>query len=369
MKVPFLDYRAVNEAHFDEYTAAVRRVLESGWYILGKEVEAFEAEYAAYTGTRHCIGVANGLDALILILEGYKALGVMNAGDEVIVPANTYIASILAVSRAGLVPVPIEPELSSCELDPTLLEAAVTERTRAILPVHLYGQCADMTRINAIARKFNLKVIEDGAQSHGAMHAGRKSGALGDAAGHSFYPGKNLGAIGDAGAVTTDDDELAQAIRALRNYGSHKKYHNVYKGFNSRLDELQAAILRVKLPYLDRDNAAREAVARRYLSAMKHPELVLPSIAPGNTHVWHIFAIRSTRRDALQEYLAAHGIGTVIHYPIPPHRQPAYAEWGALTFPVSERIHREILSLPMSPVLTEEEADAVIEAVNSWDPR
>lgn len=366
MKVPFLDYRAVNEPHFEEYCQAVRRVLESGWYILGKEVEAFEAEYAAYVGTKHCVGVANGLDALILILEAYKALGVMKSGDEVIVPSNTYIASILAISRAGLTPIPVEPDLKSYELDPELIEAAITEKTRAVLPVHLYGQCADMTRINAIAKKHGLKVIEDGAQSHGATHCGMKSGALGDAAGHSFYPGKNLGAIGDAGAVTTDDGELAQVIRALRNYGSERKYHNLYKGYNSRLDELQAAILRAKLPYLDADNAKRQAVAARYLAEIQDPNVILPQIAPGNEHVWHIFAVRSTRRDQLQGYLTQREIGTVIHYPIPPHEQPAYAEWKHLSLPISVQIHHEELSLPMSPVLSDPEVENVIDAINHW---
>lgn len=367
MKVPFLDYRAVNEPHFDEYQAAFRRVLESGWYILGREVEAFETEYAAYVGTGSCVGVANGLDALILIIEGYKALGQMKDGDEIIVPANTYIASILAVSKAGLVPVPVEPDPASYELDPALLKKALTSKTRAVMPVHLYGQCADMTKINAFAREHNLKVIEDGAQSHGATHHGVKSGALGDAAGHSFYPGKNLGAIGDAGAVTTDDAELADIVRTLRNYGSHRKYHNLYKGCNSRLDELQAALLRIKLPHLDESNARRDDVARGYLKGIRNPAIVLPQVAPGNKHVWHIFAIRCARRDALQEYLTAHGIGTVIHYPVPPHRQPAYAEWNDLSFPISERIHAEILSLPMSPVITEEEMNAVVEALNAWN--
>lgn len=366
MKVPFLNYRMVNEPYFEEELAACRRVMESGWYILGKEVEAFESEYAAYVGTKHCIGVANGLDALTLILEAYKELGAMKSGDEVIVPSNTYIASILAISRAGLTPVPVEPDLKSYELDPEQIEAAITERTRAILPVHLYGQCADMTRINAIAKKHGLKVIEDGAQSHGATHHGVKSGALGDAAGHSFYPGKNLGAIGDAGAVTTDDVELAQVIRALRNYGSDKKYHNLYKGYNSRLDELQAALLRVKLPYLDSENQKRREVAMRYLAEIKNPAIVLPQIASSNEHVWHIFAVRSTRRDKLQSDLTQREIGTVIHYPIPPHEQPAYAEWKHLSLPISEKIHREILSLPMSPVLSDPEAEKVIDAINHW---
>lgn len=365
MKVSFLNYRAVNEPYFEEEIAAVQRVMESGWYVLGEEVEAFEAEYAAYVGTKHCVGVANGLDALILILEGYKVLGVMQDGDEVIVPSNTYIASILAVSRAGLTPVLVEPELTTYELDPALIEHAITSRTRAILPVHLYGQCADMTRICAIAQKYSLKVIEDGAQSHGATFYGVKSGALGDAAGHSFYPGKNLGAVGgDAGAVTTDNDELAQVIRALRNYGSDYKYHNLYKGYNCRLDEIQAAMLRVKLPHLDADNAKRQQVAMRYLTEIKNPEIILPQVGESNTHVWHIFAIRSSKRDQLQEYLTNNGIGTVIHYPIPPHKQPAYAEWNDRSFPISETIHAQELSLPMNPIMSETDIDFVIRTIN-----
>lgn len=365
MKVAFLDYRAVNEPYFEGEIAAIQRVMKSGWYVLGEEVEAFEEEYAAYVGTKHCVGVANGLDALFLILEGYKVLGVMQNGDEVIVPSNTYIASILAVSRAGLTPVLVEPELTTYELDPALIEQAITPRTRAILPVHLYGQCADMTRICAIAQKYSLRVIEDGAQSHGATFCGVKSGALGDAAGHSFYPGKNLGAVGgDAGAVTTNNDELAQTIRALRNYGSDYKYHNLYKGYNSRLDEIQAAMLRVRLPHLDADNAKRQQVAMRYLTEIKNPEIILPQVGKSNTHVWHIFAIRSSQRDQLQEYLTNNGIGTIIHYPIPPHKQPAYAEWNDCSFPISETIHAQELSLPISPVMSETDIDFVIRTIN-----
>ena len=260
---------------------------------------------------------------------------------------------------------PIEPDLATYELDPARIEEAITEKTRAILPVHLYGQCADMARINAIARRHDLKVVEDGAQSHGATHGGVRSGALGDAAGHSFYPGKNLGAIGDGGAVTTDDEELANCIRALRNYGSHKKYHNLYKGYNSRLDELQAALLRIKLPALDACNARRGEIAARYLAELYASELILPSVGCGNTHVWHIFAVRSAKRDDLQKYLAENGISTMIHYPVPPHRQPAYSEWEEHHYPVSEQIHREILSLPMSPAMTDAEIDFVIERLNA----
>lgn len=360
MNLPYYDFRQVNEPYFEAYLAATRRVLESGRYILGPEVEAFEAEYAAYVGTKHCVGVGNGLDALVLILEGYKTLGRLNSGDEVIVPGNTYIASILAVSRAGLTPVPVEPDEETFNLDPERIAAAVTPRTRAVLPVHLYGQCADMTRINAVAREFGLLVVEDAAQSHGATHRGVKSGALGDAAGHSFYPGKNLGAIGDAGAVTTDDAELAAVVRALRNYGSERKYHNRYKGCNSRLDELQAAFLRVRLPHLDGENAARRRVADLYLSGISNPAVKLPRIGRGNEHAWHIFAVRCARRDELQAYLAGQGIGTVIHYPVPPHRQPAYGEWNHLSLPITEQIHREVLSLPIGPTLSEKEVAAII---------
>ncbi len=367
MKVPFLDYRAVNEPFFEEESAAVRRVMESGWYILGREVEAFEAEYAVFVGAKHCIGCANGLDALILCLEGYKALGIVARGDEVIVPSNTYIASILAISRAGLMPILVEPDLNTYELNPARIEAAITAKTRAILPVHLYGQCADMTKINKIARDHRLKVIEDGAQSHGATHFGVHSGALGDAAGHSFYPGKNLGAVGgDAGCVTTNDDDLAKVIRALRNYGSDYKYHFEYQGYNSRLDEIQAAMMRVKLQHLDETNARRQQVAAHYLDGIKNPKIILPQTGEGNQHVYHIFAIRSSQRDALQNFLKENGVGTMIHYPIPPHKQPAYCEWNNLSYPISEKIHAEELSLPMSPAMTDEETEYVIEQCNRW---
>lgn len=366
INVPFLDYRLTNQPHFEEYLVAVRRVLESGWYVLGKEVEAFENEYAAWCGSPHCVGVANGLDALILILEGYKALGIMKDGDEVIVPANTYIASILAVSRAGLSPVPVEPDPFTLNIDPARIEAALTSRTRALMPVHLYGQCADMAPLMDIAARHGLKVIEDSAQAHGATCRGKRAGALGHASGHSFYPGKNLGAIGDAGAVTTADAELATALRALRNYGSHKKYHNLYKGYNSRLDELQAAILRVKLGYLDEENRQRSRVAQQYLAGITHPEITLPHIASYGTPCWHLFAVRCGQRDALQTHLTAQGVQTVIHYPVPPHHQPAYKEWKTLSFPITEAIHREILSLPMSPVMTDAEIEYVISALNSF---
>jgi dTDP-4-amino-4,6-dideoxygalactose transaminase len=364
--VKFLDLKRVNDAHGAEIEAAVRRVLDSGWYLLGEECAAFEREFAAYCGVRHCIGVGNGLDALVLVMRGYKELGVMADGDEVIVPGNTYIASILGITHAGLVPVLVEPNERTYTLDPARIEAALTPRTRAILPVHLYGQTADMDPIRDLARRHGLKVIEDAAQAHGARYQAAAAGSLGDAAGFSFYPGKNLGALGDGGAVTTADDALADVVRALRNYGSHEKYKNLYKGFNSRLDEIQAAILREKLRFLDADTEARRAVARRYLDGIRHPEIVLPLVAPHGTHVWHLFVVQTPRRDALVEHLATRGIQTVIHYPIPPHHQRAYAELASESHPVSERIHRQVVSLPMSPVMTSAEVDAVVEAVNAF---
>ena len=345
---------------------AFTRVLDSGWYVLGKEVEAFEREYAAYCGTRHCVGVGNVLEALVLILRAWMELGVLKAGDEVIVPANTYIATILAITENGLTPVLVEPDLATCNLDPARIEQHLSPRTRAILPVHLYGQTAEMSAINALARKHGLKVMEDCAQAHGARHAGVRAGALGDAAGHSFFPSKNFGALGDAGAVTTDDDALAETLRALRNYGSHRKYENLYKGVNSRLDELQAALLRVKLARVDADNQRRRDIAGRYLTEIQHPAITLPMIGTNNEPVWHVFVVRAQPRDALQSHLNAQGIGTLIHYPVPPHQQPAYREWNARSYPLTERIHREVLSLPISPVMNDAQVSAVVAACNAW---
>jgi dTDP-4-amino-4,6-dideoxygalactose transaminase len=345
---------------------AFTRVLDSGWYVLGKEVEAFEHEYAAYCGTRHCVGVGNGLEALALILRAWMELGALKPGDEVIVPANTYIATILAVTDNGLTPVLVEPDLSTANIDPARIEKHIGSRTRAILPVHLYGQTADMSAINAVARKRGLKVIEDCAQAHGARHAGVRAGALGDAAGHSFFPSKNFGALGDAGAVTTNDAALAEALRALRNYGSHRKYENIYKGANSRLDELQAALLRVKLDRVDADNQRRRDIADRYRSEIRHPKITLPAVGANNEPVWHVFVLRAEARDALQAHLQRHDIGTLIHYPVPPHRQPAYREWNSRSYPVTEQIHREVLSLPISPVMTEAQVGEVAAACNAW---
>ena len=366
--MPFLDLHGINARDREALIAAFTRVLDSGWYVLGKEVEAFEAEYAAYCGTRHCIGVGNGLEALVLVLRAWLELRVLKPGDEVIVPANTYIATILAITENGLTPVLVEPD-AALNLDAALIEQHLSPRTRAILPVHLYGQTANMTAINAVARQHGLKVLEDSAQAQGARHAGIRAGALGDASGHSFFPSKNFGALGDAGAVTTNDDALAQTLRALRNYGSHKKYENLYKGVNSRLDELQAALLRVKLARLDADNQRRREIAARYLSEIRHPQISLPVAEKNNEPVWHVFVVRSPARDALQQHLTAAGIGTLIHYPLPPHQQRAYHEWNARSYPLTEAIHREVLSIPISPVMREAEVDAVIAACNAWPGR
>jgi len=363
MNIPFLDLKSPHVDLREELRDAFERVLDSGWYIQGNELKLFEQEFANYCEAKYCIGVGNGLEALHLILRAYD----IGAGDEVIVPSNTYIATWLAVSYAGATPIPVEPDERTYNINPSLIEAAITPRTKAIIAVHLYGQPADMDAINAIAKKHNLKVIEDAAQAHGARYKGRRVGALGDAAGFSFYPGKNLGAIGDGGAVTTNDAALAQRIRILGNYGSQVKYHNEVKGFNSRLDELQAALLRAKLPVLDEWNARRQAIATQYLSQLDASALVLPYVPDWAEPVWHLFVVRSQQRDALQKQLGDAGIGTMIHYPIPPHLQPAYAELGYApgAFPIAEAIHREVLSLPMGPHLGAECATQVIAACAS----
>lgn len=359
--IPFLDLKSIQLTQAEELKAAFARVLESGWYILGNEVKKFEEEYAAYCNAAECVGVANGLDALILAL---RALDV-GPGDDVLVPSNTYIATWLAVSHVGATPVPVEPVDGTGNMDPACLAAALTPRTRVIMPVHLYGQPVELAPILEFARANGLKVIEDGAQSHGARYHGRRLGAHGDAVAWSFYPGKNLGALGDGGAVTTDDVALAERIRVLRNYGSRVKYHNEVIGYNSRLDELQAALLRVKLPKLDADNAQRAVIAQRYLSALQDCGLGLPEIAEGCESAWHLFVVRHPQRDKLAKSLAEKGIGTVIHYPIPPHLQPAYASLGISqgSLPISEAMHAEVLSLPIGPTMTLEQADVVIAAL------
>jgi dTDP-4-amino-4,6-dideoxygalactose transaminase len=364
MAVAFLDLRAAYRELHLELDAACRRVMESGWYILGEEVEAFEREWAAYCGVRHCIGVGNGFDALHLTLKAYG----IGPGDEVIVPAHTFIATWLAVSAVGATPIPVEPDPHTYNLDPVCLANAVTSRTRAIIPVHLYGQPAEMAPIVAMARQHGLKVVEDAAQAHGAQYQGCRVGGLGDAAGWSFYPGKNLGALGDAGAVTTNDDQLASRLRLLRNYGSQAKYYNAMKGMNSRLDPLQAACLRVKLRHLDEWNARRRALAQTYMVALADiPNLTLPFVADGVAPVWHLFAVRHPQRDRLQQHLRQAGIETLIHYPVPPHLSGAYAErtWRAVHFPITEGLAESVLSLPIGPHLEHHAAADVIAALRS----
>lgn len=371
--IKFLDLKKINERFRAEMDAAAKRVLDSGWYLLGKEIDRFEADFAAYCGVKHCVGCANGLDALKLIIKAYG----FGSGDEIIVPANTYIASILAITDNGCTPVLVEPKWKTRLIDDDLIEQAITSRTKAIMVVHLYGCAMNMTKVWAIAKKYGLKVIEDSAQAHGAMFDGRRTGNLGDASGFSFYPGKNLGCLGDGGAVTTNDDDLAAKVRALRNYGSDVKYHFPYRGTNSRLDEIQVAWLGVKLPHLDADNARRSEIAARYCAEIKNPLIELPELPstpsrphspthPVLPHVWHVFAVTCAYRDELQKYLTEHGIQTVIHYPIPPHKQPCYQEWNSLSYPITERIHREILSLPISPVLTDDEVGEVVRVLNEF---
>jgi dTDP-4-amino-4,6-dideoxygalactose transaminase len=364
MNIPFLDLKSINLQHTEELESAFARVLRSGSYILGAEVSAFEEEFAAYCGAPHAVGVANGLDAISLILKGYG----IGSGDEVIVPSNTYIATWLAASHCGAVPVAVEPDERTYNIDPSKIEAAITSRTRAIIPVHLYGQPADMDAINAIAAKHGLKVIEDAAQAHGSVYKGRRAGTLGDAAAFSFYPGKNLGALGDGGAITTEDPALADAVRVQRNYGSRIKYHNEVLGSNSRLDELQAALLRVKLPALDKGNEQRAKISEFYLQQLADcPSILLPSVLEGTVPVWHLFVIRYAQRDLLAKNLAEAGIGTVIHYPVPPHKQPCYSNLGYIdgSFPIAEAIHREVLSLPIGPTMTLEEAAKVVDTIRS----
>ncbi|EDP75579.1 DegT/DnrJ/EryC1/StrS family aminotransferase [Hydrogenivirga sp. 128-5-R1-1] len=363
--IKFLDLKKINLQYKEEILEACKRVLESGWYILGEEVKKFEEGFANYCGTKYAIGVGNGLDALKLIIRGYKELEIFKEGDEIIVPANTYIATILAISENRLKPVFVEPKLDTYLIDPDKIEEKITERTKAIMVVHLYGQTCEMDKIWEIAREYNLKIIEDSAQAHGAFYKDKRTGNLGDASGFSFFPSKNLGALGDGGAITTNDKELAEAIKALRNYGSYKKYENLYKGVNSRLDELQAAILRVKLKYLDKDNQKRKKVAKYYLENIKNEKIVLPKVVTDS--VWHVFVIRTKERDKLQKYLQENEIQTLIHYPIPPHKQEAYKEWNDLSFPITEKIHKEVLSLPISPVMIEEEIKKVVKIVNEFN--
>jgi len=365
-KVQFLDLKNTNLNYYSEFEKSFDNVLKSGWFILGEEVKKFEEEFSSYCGVKHCIGVANGLDALILILRAYKEMGIFREGDEVIVPANTYIATILAISENRLKPVLVEPDINTYLINPEKIEEVITEKTRAIVVVHLYGQTCEMDKINKIAKKYNLKVIEDSAQSHGAYYKNKRCGSLGDASGFSFYPGKNLGALGDGGAITTNDDELADLVRTIRNYGSKKKYENLVKGVNSRLDELQASLLRVKLKYLDKEIENRRKIAKFYIDNIKNNKIILPFVRKRDNHVWHLFVVRCREREKLQEYLKREGIETLIHYPIPPHKQMAYKEWNEVNLPITETIHKEVVSLPISGIMGLDKAEYVVDVINSY---
>lgn len=383
--IKFLDIKEINDSFEPKLSDSIRRVLESGWYLLGKEAKAFEQEYADYVGVKNCIGVANGLDALRLILRSYLEMSILKEGDEIIVPANTYIASMLAISENRLVPVLVEPDIQTYNINPYKIEEKITSRTKGIMIVHLYGQNAMHQEISHLVQKFNLKLIEDNAQAQGCYYGTKRTGSFGGAAGNSFYPGKNLGALGDAGAVTTDDDELAEVLRSIANYGSKVKYHNIYKGLNSRLDEIQAAVLRVKLQRLDKDNLRRNEIANYYLRNIKNTEIILPRLkyyGPDNntirskdesnsyntmlSHVWHLFVIRTKERDKLNRYLEDNNIQSLIHYPIAPHKQQAYREWNNLELPVTEQIHKEVLSLPISPVMTDDAVSRVVSVINGF---
>ena len=364
--IKFLDLQKINNQYQKELQEACARVIDSGWYIMGNELEAFEREFSEYCGVKHAIGVANGLDALILVIRAWKELGKLKAGDEVIVPANTYIASVLAITENDLIPVFVEPNPTTYNLCPVNVRAAITEKTKAILPVHLYGLISPMPELMGIAKEYDLLVLEDCAQAHGANIDGKKVGNWGDAAGFSFYPGKNLGALGDAGAITTNNDELAQTVKALRNYGSHKKYENLYQGINSRLDEIQAAMLRVKLDYLDQETARRREIANCYCSEITNPLIQLPEWNNDDNHVFHLFVIQTPKRDELQKYLADNGVQTVIHYPIPPHKQPAYAEWNQQVLPVTEKIHQQVLSLPIDPTMSLQQVTIITDLLNNY---
>lgn len=369
--ISFLDLKSINNQYREALIDAATRVIDSGWFIQGTEVKAFEREFAEWCGTEHCIGVANGLDALSLTLRAWKELGRLQDGDEVIVPANTYIASILAITENRLTPVLVEPEEVTYNLCASKVGEAITSRTKAILAVHLYGQLAPMPEIMSLAKKHSLLVLEDAAQAHGAEVDEQKAGSWGDASGFSFYPGKNLGALGDAGAITTDDEELAQTLRALGNYGSHKKYQNLYQGLNSRLDEMQAALLRVKLLHLNKETFRRREIALAYAQGIENRAISMPigpdvTLASLRNHAFHLYVVRTAKRDALQEHLLEAGVQTMIHYPIPPHQQKAYASWNTRSYPLTEAIHQQVLSLPISPVMSDLQVRQVIEACNNF---
>ncbi|MFC2080835.1 DegT/DnrJ/EryC1/StrS family aminotransferase [Bacteroidota bacterium] len=364
--IKFLELKKIDQLHRDELLRAIEKVLDSGWYILNESVKEFEKSFAQYCGICNCVGVGNGLDALTLIFRAYIEMGYMNKGDEVIVPANTYIATILSISHNQLIPVLVEPDLTTYNIHPSRIEEKITNKTKAICLVHLYGQCADMDPIVEIADKYHLKIIEDAAQAHGATYKKKKTGSLGDAAAFSFYPGKNLYAFGDAGAVTSNDNELSEIIRNLRNYGSDKKYFNRFKGYNSRMDEIQAAIINVKLKYLDDENIKRQECAVFYMNEIKNNKIELPKVKDYGTHVWHLFIIRTKFRDKLQQYLLKGGIQTMIHYPIPPHKQNAFSEWNKLNFPITEKIHKEVLSLPISQIIDRQDQQKIVHRLNSF---
>lgn len=360
--IKYLDLKRINDCHDMELRQAIDEVLQSGWYLKGEATHRFEQHYADFIGTKFCIGCANGLDALTLIFRAYKEMGIMKDGDEVIVPANTFIASILAITDNNLVPVMVEPDIKTLEIDDRLIEQAITTRTRAIMIVHLYGRCAYTDKIGELCKRYNLRLIEDNAQAHGCTFGNRKTGSLGEAAGHSFYPGKNLGALGDAGAVTTNVEELARVIAALGNYGSHQKYVHDYAGRNSRIDELQAAILDVKLKFLDTENQRRKQIASIYINKVKNPSIYIPQSE--RDCVWHIFPVFCERRDELKQYLGSHGVETQIHYPIPPHMQHCYSRWNSISLPVTERLSREELSLPCHQMMTDKDAEMIAEIIN-----
>lgn len=364
--IPFLNLQSINNQYQQELKEACSRVIDSGWYIMGKELENFEASFANYCGTKYAIGVANGLDALTLVLRAWKELGKIKAGDEVIVQANTYIASVLAITENGLVPILVEPDENSYNLSVKNIKQAITNKTKVILPVHLYGQISPMPEIMALAKQHNLLVLEDCAQSHGAMIDNKKCGNWGEAAGFSFYPGKNLGALGDAGAITTNDDELANILKALRNYGSHKKYENLYQGINSRLDEIQAAMLQVKLSYLDDETLRRQSIALRYRTEINNPLISTPIIQNECEHVWHLFVVRCKQREAFQAWLSEHDIQSLVHYPIPPHQQKSYSNWNEQSLPLTEKMHQQVISLPLDPTMSDEELTKIIDVVNKF---
>lgn len=365
MDIPFLSLKSVNARYEEQLKHAACRVIQSGRYIRSEETDAFEKEYAQYIGSQHCVACGNGLDALSLIFDSLLQTGRIREGDEVMVPANTYIASILSVTNSRLTPVFVEPDINTMQMDVNCMEKLLTPRTKAIMVVHLYGRCAWSEALELFARQHRLMVVEDNAQAHGCRYGAIRTGALGLAAAHSFYPTKNLGALGDAGAVTTDDKTLADAVRAIANYGSLRRYHNIMQGLNSRMDEIQAAMLRVKLAHLDEDNDYRATLARRYYEGLHHPDVLLPRVAPCGQHVYHLFAVLCSHRDDMRRWLGDHGVETDVHYPVPPHQQPCYAKWHSLSLPLTERIHREIVSLPLRTDMTMAEVDYVTEVINA----